>query len=108
MASFTPPTAFCTLPSVFSAEPSAFNLASPVTLPAASLIAPPACLAEPAMRSLSMIVLRYGAWWKQPSQWSVPIGQRDASPRTKTPANPEHPLAQRVSRREGTHKEILI
>ena len=37
-ASLAPPTAFCTLPLALSAAPSAFSLASPVILPAASLI----------------------------------------------------------------------
>src|SRR5207342_3378803 len=39
--SFRPPTAFCTFP---------------VTLPATSLMAPLACLAEPSIRSLSIFV----------------------------------------------------
>src|SRR4029079_12690366 len=42
-ASLTPPTALRILPSALSAFPSAFSLASPVILPAASLIFPLAC-----------------------------------------------------------------
>src|SRR6478672_8054446 len=54
--SFRPPTAFCTLPAALSDLPSASSLASPVTLPATSLMAPLACLAEPSSRSLSISI----------------------------------------------------
>ena len=50
-ASLTPPTAFWTLPSTWSARPSAFSFSSPVTLPAASLTLPPMFLAAPSTRS---------------------------------------------------------
>src|SRR4051812_781522 len=52
--SFRPPTAFCTFPAALSDFPSVSSFASPVTLPATSLMAPLACLAEPSIRSLSM------------------------------------------------------
>src|SRR6476661_5987190 len=55
-ASFMPPTAFCTLPAVFCALPSPSSLASPVALPATSLILPLPCSSEPSMRSLFMSV----------------------------------------------------
>ncbi len=54
--SLAPPTAFWTLPSVLSALPSAVSLASPSTLPAASLTVPSTCFAEPIMRSLSIVL----------------------------------------------------
>src|SRR4051794_40699925 len=54
--SFRPPTAFCTFPAALSDFPSVSSLASPVTLPATSLMAPLACLAEPSIRSLSIFV----------------------------------------------------
>src|SRR4051812_40489809 len=44
--SLRPPTAFCTFPAALSDVPSASSLASPVTLPATSLMAPLACLPE--------------------------------------------------------------
>jgi hypothetical protein len=62
--SFSPPMAFCTLPAALSALPSLCNLASPVTLPAVSLIAPLACFAEPSMRSLSMPFAPIERGWK--------------------------------------------
>src|SRR6478735_4335224 len=52
--SFRPPTAFCTFPAALSDFPSVSSFASPVTLPATSLMAPLTCLAEPSIRSLSM------------------------------------------------------
>src|SRR4051794_15546456 len=52
--SFRPPTAFCTFPAALFDLPSGSSLASPVTLPATSLMAPLACFAEPSIRSLSM------------------------------------------------------
>ena len=54
-ASFALPTAFWTFPRAFSAWPSACVLASPFTLPAASLTAPFACLPIPSTRSLSIV-----------------------------------------------------
>src|SRR3954469_13863362 len=54
--SFRPPTAFCTFPAALSDFPSVSSFASPVTLPATSLMAPLACLAEPSIRSLSIFV----------------------------------------------------
>src|SRR3954463_3372486 len=51
-----PPTAFCTFPAALSDFPSVSSFASPVTLPATSLMAPLACLAEPSIRSLSIFV----------------------------------------------------
>src|SRR5580698_7983482 len=46
--------AFWTFPSALSLLPSAVSLASPRALPAVSLMAPLASLAEPTMRSLSI------------------------------------------------------
>src|SRR3954451_12644783 len=54
--SFRPPTAFCTFPAALSDFASVSSFASPVTLPATSLMAPLACLAEPSIRSLSIFV----------------------------------------------------
>ena len=62
MASFAPPTAFCTLPAAFSAAPSACVFVSPVTLPTASLTAPLIRWAAPSTRSLSISVLRSCPW----------------------------------------------
>src|SRR5512132_2618956 len=53
-ASLRPPTAFWILPFILSALPSASSLRSPTALPRVSLTEPLICLADPAMRSLSM------------------------------------------------------
>src|SRR5260370_3658702 len=54
--SFIPPTAFWTSPAALSAVPSAFSVASPVALPAASVTEPFSSFAAPAIRSLFMIL----------------------------------------------------
>src|SRR5512146_1389862 len=76
MASFAPPIAFCTLPAVLSALPSACSLASPVTLPAASFTAPLAWLAAPSIRSLSMVLPFVESHGQNASacQWVPPRG----------------------------------
>lgn len=60
--SLTPPTAFWTLPAVFSAAPSARVFESPVIFPTVSFTEPFACLAAPLTRSLSILSLPFQAW----------------------------------------------
>src|SRR5450830_991448 len=56
--SLMPPMVFCTLPFTWSPLPSDLSLESPNTLPATSFTLPLARLAEPLMRSLSILALQ--------------------------------------------------
>ena len=58
--SLAPPIAFWIFPAALSAAPSACNLASPVTLPTASSMAPLTCLAAPRILSLSFVYAPVG------------------------------------------------